>query len=46
MCAQDAMIDLLIGTDQNNQNFTFGGMFFYVLFKMLDVYNEVEVFRT
>ncbi|MBR4646337.1 MAG: T9SS type A sorting domain-containing protein [Bacteroidales bacterium] len=46
MCAQDAMIDLLIGTNQDNQNFTFGGMFFNGMIKMLDVYNDVEVFRT
>jgi len=46
MCAQDAMIDLLTGTNQDNQNFTFGGMFFNGMIKMLDVYNDVEVFRT
>ena len=46
MCAQDAMIDLLIGTNQDNQIFTFGGMFFNGIIKMLDIYNEVEVFRT
>ena len=46
MCAQDAMIDLLIGTNQDKQNFTFGGMFFNGMIKMLDVYNDVEVFRT
>lgn len=46
MCAQDAMIDLLTGTNQDNQNFTFGGMFFNGIIKMLDVYNDVEVSRT
>lgn len=46
MCAQDAMIDLLVGTTPANQKFTYGGMFFNGMIKMLDVYNDVEVFRT
>lgn len=46
MCAQDAMIDLLVGTTPSEQRFTFGGMFFNGLIKMLDVYNDVDVFRT
>ncbi len=46
MCAQDAMIDMLIGTTPENQKFTYGGMFFNGLIKMLDVYNDVDVTRT
>ena len=46
MCSQDAMIDLLIGTTPADQKFTFGGMFFNGEIHMLDVYNDVEVFRT
>ena len=46
MCAQDAMIDLLVGTTPADQKFTFGGMFFNGEIHMLDVYNDVEVFRT
>jgi len=46
MCAQDAMIDLLIGTTPAEQKYTYGGMFFNGMIKMLDVYNDVEVFRT
>lgn len=46
MCAQDAMIDLLVGTTSTDQKFTYGGMFFNGMIKMLDVYNDVEVFRT
>lgn len=47
MCAQDAMIDLLIGTSHNNQKSTFGGMFFNGMIHMLDVYSDaVDVFRT
>lgn len=46
MCAQDAMIDLLVGTEQGNQNFTFGGIFFNGMIHMLDVYHDTEVFRT
>ena len=46
MCAQDAMIDLLVGTTPTEQKFTYGGMFFNGMIKMLDVYNDVEVFRT
>jgi len=46
MCAQDGMIDLLVGTEHGNQKFTYGGIFFNGLIHMLDVYNDVEVFRT
>lgn len=49
MCAQDAMIDMLVGTDPANQKFTFGGMFFNGIIHMLDVYNDnsaLEVSRT
>ena len=49
MCAQDAMIDMLVGTDPANQKFTFGGMFFNGIIHMLDVYNDnsaLEVART
>ena len=46
MCAQDAMIDLLVGTTPANQKFTYGGIFFNGMIHMLDVYNDVEVFRT
>jgi hypothetical protein len=46
MCAQDAMIDLLVGTTPDNQKFTYGGMFFNGMIHMLDVYHDVEVFRT
>ena len=46
MCAQDAMIDRLVGTDPSNQKFTYGGIFFNGMIHMLDVYNDVEVFRT
>ena len=46
MCAQDAMIDLLVGTNPAEQKFTFGGMFFNGEIHMLDVYGDVEVFRT
>lgn len=46
MCAQDAMIDLLVGTTPADQKFTFGGMFFNGEIHMLDVYNDVAVFRT
>lgn len=46
MCAQDEMIDRLIGTIPTNKNYTFGGVFFNGLIKMLDVYNENEVSRT
>ena len=46
MCAEDAMIDLLVGTVPANQKFTYGGVFFNGMIHMLDVYNDVEVFRT
>ena len=46
MCAQDAMIDLLVGTIPANQKFTFGGIFFNGMIHMLDVYSDVSVFRT
>ncbi len=46
MCAQDRMIDLLIGTTPGNQYFTYGGIVFNGMIHMLDVYNDVEVFRT
>lgn len=46
MCAQDAMIDLLVGTNPAQKKFTFGGIFFNGMIKMLDNYNDVEVFRT
>ena len=47
MCAQDAMIDLLVGTTPANQKFTFGGTFFNGMIHMLDVYSDaVDVFRT
>ena len=49
MCAQDAMIDMLVGTDPANQKFTFGGMFFNGIIHMLDVYNDesaLDVSRT
>jgi hypothetical protein len=46
MCAQDAMIDLLVGTVPEDQKFTFGGIFFNGMIHMLDVYNDVDVFRT
>ncbi len=46
MCAEDAMIDYLVGTVSTDQKFTYGGMFFNGMIKMLDVYNDVEVFRT
>ena len=46
MCAQDAMVDRLVGTTPGDQKFTFGGIFFNGMIKMLDVYNDVSVFRT
>ena len=49
MCAQDAMIDMLVGTDPANQKFTFGGLFFNGIIHMLDVYNDesaLDVSRT
>lgn len=49
MCAQDKMIDLLVGTTPSDQKFTFGGMFFNGMIHMLDVYNNnsaLEVSRT
>ena len=46
MCAQDAMIDRLVGTNPANQKFTFGGIFFNGMIHMLDVYSDVSVFRT
>ena len=46
MCAQDAMIDRLVGTVPANHKFTLGGIFFNGMIKMLDNYNDVEVFRT
>ena len=49
MCAQDAMIDLLVGTSPSDQKFTFGGIFFNGIIHMLDVYNNnsaLEVSRT
>lgn len=46
MCAQDRMIDLLVGTTPDNQNYTYGGIVFNGMIHMLDVYNDVEVFRT
>ena len=46
MCAQDAMVDRLVGTVPADQKFTYGGIFFNGMIKMLDVYNDVEVFRT
>ena len=46
MCAQDAMIDLLVGTVPTDQKYTYGGIFFNGMIRMLDVYNDVEVFRT
>ena len=47
MCAQDAMIDLLIGTSHSNKKTTFGGIFFNGMIHMLDVYSDaVDVFRT
>lgn len=46
MCAQDRMIDLLVGTTAGNQYFTYGGIVFNGMIHMLDVYNDVEVFRT
>jgi len=46
MCAQDAAIDYLIGTVPADKKFTFGGIFFNGMIHMLDVYNDVEVFRT
>ena len=46
MCAEDAMIDYLVGTVPADQKFTYGGIFFNGMIHMLDVYNDVEVFRT
>lgn len=46
MCAQDRMIDLLVGTTPGNQYFRYGGIVFNGMIHMLDVYNDVEVFRT
>jgi len=46
MCAQDRMIDLLVGTTPGEQYFTYGGIVFNGMIHMLDVYNDVEVFRT
>ena len=49
MCAQDEMIDLLVGTTPSVQKFTFGGIFFNGIIHMLDVYNNsnaLEVSRT
>ena len=49
MCAQDKMIDLLVGTNPSEQKFTFGGMFFNGMIHMRDVYNNnsaLEVSRT
>jgi len=46
MCAQDRMIDLLVGTTPGSQYFTYGGIVFNGMIHMLDVYNDVEVFRT
>lgn len=46
MCAEDAMVDYLVGTEPADQKFTYGGIFFNGMIKMLDVYNDVSVFRT
>ncbi|MBP5495667.1 MAG: T9SS type A sorting domain-containing protein [Bacteroidales bacterium] len=46
MCAQDAMIDWLVGTNPANQKYTYGGIFFNGMIHMLDVYSDVSVFRT
>ena len=46
MCAQDRMIDLLVGTTPGNQYFRYGGIVFNGMIHMPDVYNDVEVFRT
>ena len=47
MCAQDGMIDLLVGTNPENQMVSFGGIFFNGMIRMLDVYSDaVNVFRT
>lgn len=46
MCAQDRMIDLLIGNNNTAQKRTYGGIVFNGIIKMLDTYNDYEVART
>lgn len=46
MCAQDNMNDILTGISSVDQKYTFGGIIFNGLIKMLDEYNDYEVSRT
>jgi hypothetical protein len=46
MCAQDAMIDYLVGTTPEDRKFTFGGVCFNGMIHMLDVYHDKDVSRT
>ena len=46
MCAQDAMIDALTGNNNTERRYTFGGIAFSGIYKMMDNYNDYEVART
>ncbi|MCQ2283396.1 MAG: C25 family cysteine peptidase [Bacteroidales bacterium] len=46
MCAEDHMIEILTGTSAVAQKYTFGGVTFNGMIKMLDEYNDYEVTRT
>lgn len=46
MCAQDHMINILTGSNNTQQRYTYGGIIFNGIIKMLDQYNDAEVART
>jgi len=46
MCAQDNMAEYLTGSNGKSQQYTFGGIAFNGIIKMLDVYYDYEVSRT
>lgn len=46
MCAQDHMNDILTGISAVPQKYTYGGIIFNGIIKMLDQYNDYEVSRT
>lgn len=46
MCAQDAMNDALTGESNIERRYTYGGIAFSGIYKMLDNYNDYEVART
>lgn len=46
MCAQDAMNDALTGDENMARRYTYGGIAFSGIIKMLDNYNDYEVART